>query len=203
MGEALISYIDRNVLCGMPCAYILSCSYSFADNRSRGWRERCSRLLHFPKITLLVAFILYRRSCVNIRTLIFCTSSTFVEILYNAANMCALVGGVRWYSLFSYILHSTLCLSQEFWVNYELFIFQMFIEISVDCSWQGISESIIDSCLTRVIVLYMEIKNFHRRLVVKNVLKFLVKRMACLARKFLLSQLSKTDTVGTEPNFSY
>lgn len=79
----------------------------------------------------------------------------------------------------------------------------MFIEISVD-PWQGISESaIIDSCLTRVIVLCMEIKNFHRRLVVKNVLKFLVKRMAFLARKFLLSQLSKTDTVGTEPNFSY
>ena len=27
--------------------------------------------------------------------------------------------------------------------------------------------------------------------------------MACLARKFLLSQLSETDIVGTEPNFSY
>lgn len=91
LGEALISYTNRNFLCGMPCAYILSCSYSFADNRSRGWRERCSRLLHFPKITLLVAFILYRRSCVNIHTLIFCTSSTFVEILFNAANMSALV----------------------------------------------------------------------------------------------------------------
>lgn len=52
-------------------------------------------------------------------------------------------------------------------------------------------------------MLCMEIKNFHRRLVVKNVLKFLVKRMACLARKFLLSQLSETDIVGTEPNFSY
>lgn len=104
--------------------------------------------------------------------------------------------GVRWYSLFSYILHSTLCLSQ-------LFIFQMFIEIYVDSSWQGISESIIDSCLTRVIVLCMEIKDFRRRLVVMNVLKFLVKRMAFLARKFLLSQLSKTSTVGTEPNFSY
>ena len=79
----------------------------------------------------------------------------------------------------------------------------MFIEISVDSSWQGISESIIDSYLTRVIVQCMEIKHFHRRLVVKNVLKFLVKRMAFLARKFLLSQLSKTDIVGTEPNFSY
>lgn len=203
MGEALISYTDRNFLCAMPCAYILSCSYSFADNRSRGWRERCSRLLHFPKITLLEAFILYRRSCVNIHTLIFCTSSTFVEILYNIANMCALVWWCGVVFSISYILHSTLCLSQQFWVGYELFIFQMFIEISVDSSWQGISESIIDSCLTRVIVLYMEIKNFHRRLVVKNVLKFLVKRMACLARKFLLSQLSKTDTVGTQPNFSY
>ena len=52
-------------------------------------------------------------------------------------------------------------------------------------------------------MLYMEIKNFHRRLVVKNVLKIVVKRMACLARKFLLSQLFKTDTVGTEPNSSY
>lgn len=79
----------------------------------------------------------------------------------------------------------------------------MFIEISVDSSWQGISESIIDSYLTRVIVQCMEIKHFHRRLVVKNVLKFLVKRMAFLARKFLLSQLSKTDIVGTEPNLSY
>ena len=79
----------------------------------------------------------------------------------------------------------------------------MFVEIYVGSSWQGISESIIDSCLTRVIVLYMEIKDFRRRLVVMNVLKFLVKRMACLARKFLLSQLSKTSTVGTEPNFSY
>ena len=68
-------------------------------------------------------------------------------------------GGVRWYSLFSYILYSTLCLSQ-------LFIFQMFIEISVDSSWQGISESMIDSCLARVIVLCMEFKNFHRRLAV-------------------------------------
>ena len=105
-------------------------------------------------------------------------------------------GGVRWYSLFSYILHNTLCLSQ-------LFIFQMFIEIYVGSSWQGISESIIDSCLTRVIVLYMEIKNFHRRLVVKNVLKIVVKRMACPARKFLLSQLFKTDSVGMEPNSSY
>ena len=91
MGEALISYTNRNFLCAMPCAYILSCSCSFADNRFHGWRERCSCLLHFPKITLLVAFILYRRSCVNIHTLIFRTCSTFVEILYNAANMSALV----------------------------------------------------------------------------------------------------------------
>ena len=53
------------------------------------------------------------------------------------------------------------------------------------------------------IVLCIEMKTFHRRLVVKNVLKFLVIRVACLARKFLLSQLSKTDTVGTEPNSSY
>lgn len=53
------------------------------------------------------------------------------------------------------------------------------------------------------IVLCIEMKTFHRRLVVKNVLKFLVIRVACLARKFLLSQLSKTDTVATEPNSSY
>ena len=52
-------------------------------------------------------------------------------------------------------------------------------------------------------MLCLEIKDFRRRLVVMNVLKFLVKRMACLARKFLLSQLSKTGTVRTEPNFSY
>ena len=102
----------------MPCAYILSCSYSFADNRSRGWRERCSRLLHFPKIALLVAFILYRRSCVNIHTLIFCTSSTFVEILYNAANMyalgwwCAVV-----FSIFVYPPQYTLLVSTIYFSN--------------------------------------------------------------------------------------
>ena len=127
LGEALISYTNRNFLCAMPCAYILSCSCSFADNRFRGWRERCSCLLHFPKITLLVAFILYRRSCVNIHTLIFCTSSTCVEILYHAANMCALVWcSVRWYSLFSYILHSTLCFPN----NFELTINYLFFKCS-------------------------------------------------------------------------
>lgn len=120
---------------------------------------------------------------VNNHTLISCTSSTFVEILYNADNMCPLVW---WYTLvFSIFVYPP---------QYTLFVPAIYFS-NLHRNFCGL--------FLAFIVLCIEMKTFHRRLVVKNVLKFLVIRVACLARKFLLSQLSKTDTVGTEPNSSY